>query len=101
MSPCNTFPLEEQHGVKGMHSVPLRRCARVCPDLRGSEAEGSCDGVGLVPVLQHQPSVLRQGQVVASGQVPQSEGLTPADVAPTPAVEITSPHYIKKTHEDI
>ncbi|KAG7238576.1 hypothetical protein INR49_030849, partial [Caranx melampygus] len=52
-----------------------------------SEAEGSGYGVGLVSILQHQPPVLGQCQVVTSGQVAQSERLAPADVAPTPAVK--------------
>lgn len=67
-------------------------CACACPNLRGSEAEGGGDGVGPLPVLQHQPPILRQGQVVTGGQVPQSEGLAPADVAPAPAVKVTSTH---------
>lgn len=60
-----------------------------CPCLRSSEAEGGGDGVGPLLVLQHQPLVLSQGKVVTGGQVPQSEGLTPADVAPTPTVKVT------------
>ncbi len=36
-------------------------------DLRGPEAEGSGCGVGLLPVLQDQSTVLRQGQVMAGG----------------------------------
>lgn len=54
-------------------------------DLGGPEAEGGGRGVRPLPVLQHQPTVLSQGQVVAGGQVAQSEGLTPADVAAAPA----------------
>lgn len=54
-------------------------------DLRGPEAEGGGCGVRQLPVLQHQPTVLSQGQVMAGGQVAQSEGLTPADVAAAPA----------------
>ena len=64
----------------------------VCPNLGGSEAEGGGDGVGALPVLQHQPPVLGEGQVVTGGQVPQSEGLSPADVAPAPAVKVTDVH---------
>lgn len=62
-------------------------------DLGGPEAEGGGCGVGLLPVLQHQPTVLGQGQVVAGGQVAQSEGLTPADVAAAPA-EHKSAHVL-------
>jgi len=60
------------------------------PNLRGSETVGGGDGVGPLPVLQHQPPIVRQGQVVTGGQVPQSEGLAPADVAPAPAAKVTT-----------
>lgn len=73
----------------------LTSCALVCTNLRGSEAEGGGDSVGPLPVLQHQPPVLGQGQVVTGGQVPQSERLTPADVAPTPAVKEGRTNRIK------
>lgn len=69
----------------------------VSANLRGSETEGCGDGVRPLSVLQHQPLVLSQGQVVTGGQVPQSEGLTPSDVAPAPAVKVTPTHY-NKTH---
>lgn len=100
LSPCDTGHLEEQQGVKCIYLVPLYPCACMCPNLRGSEAEGGSDCVRPLPVLQHQPPVLGQGQVVTGGEVPESEGLTPADVAPTPAVKVTSTHY-NETHTQI
>lgn len=54
-------------------------------DLGGPEAEGSCGGVGLLPVLQDQSPVLAQSQVMTGGEVTQAEGLTPANVAAAPA----------------
>jgi len=54
-------------------------------NLGRPEAEGSGLGVTLQPVLQDQSAVLRQGQVMAGGEVAQPEGLTPADVATAPA----------------
>lgn len=64
-------------------SVQAPPCTRA--HLGGSEAESGGDGVRPLPVLEHQPRVLCQRQVVAGGQVPQSERLTPSDVAPAPA----------------
>ena len=58
----------------------------VCVYLGGSEAEGSGVGIRSLPLQQHQAPLLSQRQVVTAGQVTQAEGLTPADVAPTPAV---------------
>lgn len=63
-------------------------CVR--PDLGSSEAKGRGYGVGPLPILQHQPPVVAEGQVVTGGQVAQSEGLAPADVAPAPAVVDTT-----------
>lgn len=76
--------------MKRIYLVPLCPCACLRPDLRGSEAEGGSDCVGPLSILQYQPPVLGQSQVVTGGQVPKSEGLTPANVAAAPAVEVTS-----------
>lgn len=69
-----------------------RVCAllSLCSCLRDSEAEGSGHGVGPLSILQHQPPVLSQRQVVTSGQVAQSERLAPTNVAPAPAVKVTT-----------
>lgn len=60
----------------------------VCPCLRRSETEGCCHGVRPLAILQHQPPVLGQSEVVTCGQVPQSKRLTPANVAAAPAVKV-------------
>lgn len=60
------------------------------PHLGDSKAEGGGVCVGPFPVLQHQASVFRQRQVVTRGQVPESERLTPADVAPAPAIKVAT-----------
>lgn len=56
-------------------------------DLGGSKAEGSGGCVRLLPVLQHHPPLLRQGQVVPRGEVAETEGLAPGNVTPAPAVQ--------------
>lgn len=73
-------------------STPVIPVETVCAlgrktDLGGPEAEGGGCGVGLLPVLQDQSSVLAQSQVVTGGEVAQPEGLTPANVAAAPAAQ--------------
>lgn len=58
--------------------------------LGGSEAEGGGVCVRPFSVLEHQPSVLRQRQVVTRGQVSESERLPPADVAPAPTDKVAT-----------
>lgn len=72
-----------------------------CPYLGGSEAEGGGVCVRALSVLEHQPPVLRQRQVVTRGQVSQAERLTPADVAAAPADRVAAKKKKKsqnKTH---
>lgn len=71
------------------------------PHLGDSKAEGGGVCVGPFPVLQHQASVFRQRQVVTRGQVPESERLTPADVAPAPAVKVATIIAKEPTQADI
>lgn len=66
------------------------RVRGTCPYLGGSEAEGGSVCVRPFSVLDHQPSVLRQRQVVARGQVSEAESLTPANVAPTPTDKVAT-----------
>lgn len=66
------------------------RMRGTCPYLGGSEAEGGGVCVRPLSVLEHQPSVLRQGQVVTRGQVSESERLAPADVAPAPTEKVAT-----------
>lgn len=54
-------------------------------DLRRLKAESSGLGVGLLSVLQDQAAVVGQRQITTSGEVAQTEGLTPSNVASTPA----------------
>lgn len=72
-----------------------------CAYLGGSEAEGGGVCVRPFSILKHQPSVLRQRQVVTCGQVSESERLTPADVAPAPTDKVTTVITKENTQEDI
>lgn len=73
--------------MERIHHAP-RRVPGTRPYLGGSEAEGGGVCVRALSVLEHQPPVLRQRQVVTRGQVSQAERLTPADVAAAPADKV-------------
>lgn len=91
---CSSFSCtrggEDENGKNEPRNRERDEGECVRPDLGSSEAKGRGYGVGPLPILQHQPPVVAEGQVVTGGQVAQSEGLAPADVAPAPAVVDTT-----------